>query len=231
MPNFFAQQDVVLTIALKVFMLAFVLPLHNIVQVLVASAFGDDTGKKAGMLSLNPMVHVNFRSIITCFLFGFASTTTVPRRFTTQENKKPFFAHAITTLSGPFTYLLIALISILTTGVIWKTTGVLPINWVMQGRFTGLQLFVSCLVVLAYLCIQLFFVSLIPLPMFDGWVLLLILLPLSAQGKIIKFFRKYEGIITVLGILLLIPIVFFLIDSLTMATQAYFYKIMIKLFA
>jgi Zn-dependent protease len=147
--------------------------LHEISHGVVAYAFGDDTAKRAGRLSLNPIVHVDpvgtlivpaLLALVSFGVFGWAKPVPV----NTARLRNPRNQGVLVSLAGPFTNALLAgfgavvFIGFFRTTVI--TTGVLSLPAEIVFYFSlgniGLMVF-----------------NMIPLPPLDGSVLFERLLP------------------------------------------------------
>ena len=76
-----------------------VLPLHEAAHGFVAYKLGDDTAKRSGRLTLNPIAHIDYigAALILIIGFGWAKPVSVDaRRF-----KNPKVGMALTALAGP----------------------------------------------------------------------------------------------------------------------------------
>jgi Zn-dependent protease len=171
--------------------------LHEVSHGWVANAFGDDTAKRAGRLSLNPIVHVDpvgtlivpaLLSLAGAGVFGWAKPVPV----NTGRLRSPRNQGVLVSLAGPATNAVLAAISavvfikVIRPGL--PATGVIP---------TGAQIVFYIGLVNVWLCIF----NLIPIPPLDGSVLLERLLPARYWPTYLRF-RQYTMPI-LLGLVLL----------------------------
>ncbi|MGD8786032.1 MAG: site-2 protease family protein [Phycisphaerales bacterium] len=90
---------------LPVFLIS--LSIHELAHAWVAYIFGDDTAKRMGRLTLNPMAHISvFGTILMPLLTGFGWARPVPVSFEVL-NKRQIFGVAV---AGPASNILLALV-------------------------------------------------------------------------------------------------------------------------
>jgi Zn-dependent protease len=187
--------------------------LHEIAHGFMAEKLGDDTAKRAGRLTLNPLVHLDlFGSIImpvALFVasggtFFFAAAKPVP--YDPRNLKNPRSGSAEIALAGPCTNLLLAIVFGAAVRV-----GIL---------FSAPDIFISLLAVIVYLNIALAIFNLIPIPPLDGSRVLFAALPPSHTTFRVAYFLERYGIILVLafaifGFSLLMPVMGYLFGIFT----------------
>ncbi len=156
-------------------LLVFSLSVHECAHAWTASLLGDQTARLQGRVTLNPIYHIDpigtliipglaiFGSLFGMggFLIGWAKPTPV----ITRNFKKIVRDDVLTTLAGPASNLMLALMGFLGLAAIVKFQGHLPDA---EAVMTNVQaLFILCrLSVLVNLA--LFFFNLLPLPPLDG---------------------------------------------------------------
>lgn len=169
---------------------------RGFIQALVAKAMGDDTAKRDGFLTLNPLAHVDLFGILTVigiyfFLGGLFSNLlpravlliilimlgvrwTIPVPINDSKFKNYRIGGICTTLSGPASNLLLAFLA---TGLMRL---VLSQNFAPYVIITLKQIFATLIDV------SLFFgvINLVPLPPFDGGRMLHYALPHAAQATL-----------------------------------------------
>jgi Zn-dependent protease len=177
--------------------------LHEVSHGYVANLFGDDTAKRAGRLTLNPIVHVDpvgtlivpaLLSLSGIGVFGWAKPVPV----NVGRLRSPRNEGVVVSLAGPF-------VNVVLAGVF----GVLFVQFarsavLSSGNFSvGAQiLFYASLV-----NVGLFVFNMIPIPPLDGSVLFERLLPRSWWPTYLRY-RRYT-----MPILLAIVVLNFVIDQ------------------
>jgi Zn-dependent protease len=171
--------------------------LHEISHGVVANAFGDDTAKRAGRLSLNPVVHVDpvgtlivpaLLSLGSIGFFGWAKPVPV----NTGRLRSPRNQGVVVSLAGPAVNAALAAIFGLVF-VHFSRAAVLS-----SGSFsTGAEIIFYASLVNVGLCVF----NLIPVPPLDGSVLFERLLPTRYWPTYLKY-RQYTMPI-LLGLVLL----------------------------
>lgn len=143
-------------------------PVHELAHAYTADYFGDDTPRLHGRLSLNPLVHLELFGALSMLLVGFGWAKPVPvSEYALSQRSR--YAPAIVALAGPFSNLVLAVVSglVLASGIFTlpQTTGnVLPSM-------------VELLYMFSLFNFVLFFFNLIPLFPLDGEKIALQLLP------------------------------------------------------
>ncbi len=205
-----------MTIAMVVFefiVLLFSAVLHEVAHGFMAEKLGDDTAKRAGRLTLNPLVHIDpFGSILLPIVlyiasggsFFFAAAKPVP--YDPRNLKDPRWGGAKIALAGPLTNLLLAIIF----GVAVRV-GIF---------FSAPDIFVSLLAVIVYLNIALAIFNLIPIPPLDGSRVLFAILPQNKAAFRAAYVLERYGIIFVFlfaffGFSLLLPFLGYLFSVFT----------------
>jgi len=172
-----------------VLVLAVVIPsilLHEIAHGAVAYAFGDDTAKRAGRLSLNPVRHVDplgtlilpaIMALSGLGVFGWAKPVPVnPSRMRHPRNHS-----LIVSLAGPATNAGLALVAV--AALRWfSAPGVAAeVRFaVINGGFAALSVGDRLLFLLGFLNVSLAVLNLLPIPPLDGSAIVERLLPARA---------------------------------------------------
>ena len=143
--------------------------LHEISHGWVAHLFGDDTAKRTGRLSLNPMVHMDPIGTLALFLVGFGWAKPIPVIY---SNLKPFRLGLIcVSLAGCLTNIIISAVSIL----------------LLQFKAISANHIVTIVLIsIANINIILGALNLIPIPPLDGSRILYGVLPRDAQDVLVK---------------------------------------------
>ena len=156
----------------------FSLTIHEYAHALVAYRLGDDTAKRQGRLSLNPLVHLDLLGTLLLFIvhFGWAKPVPVdPRNF--RNPKKDMLLVA---LAGPVSNILTAIAAAVILKAVFENFAVIPLG-------SGVDVAVRMLVWFIYIGIVLAVFNMIPVPPLDGSRVLYGLLPDSLAYRYAKF--------------------------------------------
>ena len=153
--------------------LIFAFTFHEFAHAYVAYKFGDNTAKKQGRLTLNPLQHLDPIGTILIFLAGFGWARPVPvNRF---YFKKPRLAGTLVSVAGPLSNLILASLGFIVG------YGLMRIGVASSAHFDEfLMIFIN-------LNIVLFIFNLIPLPPLDGYRIIEDLAPHQARAKMTKY--------------------------------------------
>jgi Zn-dependent protease len=167
--------------------------LHEIAHGWVAYLFGDDTAKRSGRLSLNPLIHLDPVGTILLFIAGFGWARPVPVDYSKIRSFR--IGLICVSLAGCLTNILIAAIAIL----------IIQATAIRSNQFAY-----TAMLFVANINIMLGALNLIPIPPLDGSRILLAILPEKAQIAMVRF--EPYGLLVLFGLLftgLLNPIIMF----------------------
>lgn len=169
------------------------LTLHELSHGLAAYALGDDTAKKAGRLTLNPIAHIHPMGFLMLLLFGFGWAKPVPIRARNFKNER--VSIILTALAGPLANFIIGFFSELIA---------LVINIVFMDKqdTSVIQNLIIFFMFLARVSIGLGVFNLIPFPPLDGSKIIGELLPMKLRYKFYSL-EKYSSYIFIALILIL----------------------------
>lgn len=174
----------------------FSLSLHEAAHGFAAWRLGDPTARYMGRLTLNPFKHLNPLGFLCMVLAGFGWANPVP--INSRYFKKPRRDIILTSLAGPASNLLLALLFLLLlrfVGVEWLW----QISYPNELTANMAYFFVIFLYYGVSMNVTLAVFNLIPIPPLDGSRILFSLLPPKIYFKI----AKYERWITIVFLLLL----------------------------
>lgn len=164
-------------------------PLHESAHALAASRLGDDTARRQGRLSLNPLAHFSPLGAVCFLLLGVGWATPVPVDARNFRRVSPRAGMALTAAAGPITNLLLAFLAVVGYKLLYYIG---PVN-----TLTNLLLYV--LNALAVMNLALAALNLLPVPPLDGSRLLGLALPRRVQ----YFIAQHEQQIFFVAIALL----------------------------
>lgn len=99
--------DVIARIVAVLTIIFLILPLHECAHGWMAYKLGDDTAKRSGRMTLNPLAHFDPIGALSILLFNFGWAKPVP--VDPRNFKNPRKDNALTALAGPISNLLAAI--------------------------------------------------------------------------------------------------------------------------
>lgn len=217
-----------MTIAIIVFeflVLIFSAVLHEVAHGYEAERLGDDTARRAGRLTLNPLAHLDpflsFLMPLVLFLttgFFFAGAKPVP--YNPNNLRNPRTGAVKVALAGPITNLLIAFVFGVLSALVpiagaakdalfgAIASGSAP---VFAGPLEGVYFF---FLIIVYINVLLGIFNLVPIPPLDGSKLLFLVLPPTPATYKFMYFMERWGLILVLifvffGFQIIFPVIDF----------------------
>lgn len=164
--------------------LAAAFTVHEVAHAYVAYKFGDETAKRQGRLTLNPLKHLDPFGTILIFILGFGWAKPVPvNRF---YFKNPRLAGFLVSIAGPISNLILAFIGFMLLLLSVKLSGTLP-----SGFYSGLLQFFTIWVNLNLL---LFLFNLMPFPPLDGFRVIQDVVAPKVRAKLSKY-EAYGSIV------------------------------------
>ena len=153
--------NTILQLLIQIPILLLTLTIHEFSHGYVAYLFGDDTAKRAGRLTLNPISHIDPIGLLMLFIvhIGWAKPVPVnPYNFTNQKRDM-----AITAAAGPVSNFVMAII----LSVIFNLLKTVNPDLLYSGSAIA-QFFTSMLVYAILINLALGIFNLIPIPPMDG---------------------------------------------------------------
>lgn len=196
------MQGGVLIQILSVVVLIFSVVCHEVAHGLAALYQGDDTALRAGRLTLNPISHIDWVGSVVLPLVLILSGSSVvfgwakPVPFVLSRLRNQRWGPALVAAAGPFTNIIIALIGVAVSRIALAVAS--------PGLLT-----ISIIVVITNIALAIF--NLIPLPPLDGHHILIAIL-----GKRAQALYRHQGVLSVVGTLIAVFVVWQLISPLVM---------------
>ncbi len=153
--------------------------LHEISHGLVASWLGDDTARRMGRLSLNPLRHIDWWGLVMMVLFKFGWAKPVPVNMNRFQN--PRRDMAITALAGPVSNLIIAVVFLALYGLTFRP--------LYESGYAASMSLSEMIYVTAYLSVSLAIFNFLPISPLDGSKVLYSFLNDRAYEKLMRYER------------------------------------------
>lgn len=174
--------DLIIEYSIRIIAIMFVMITSRIFQAYIALSLGDDGPKRDGAISLNPVNHIDLSGFICFVLFKFGWGK--PLNVNVNRFKNKFLGKIIFSLANAFICFVIALI-----GYILYILKVVDNIYLMQFLMMVISISIAFGVI-----------GLIPLPPFDGAILISAFLPSDVEYEYFKL-SKYTTLI-LLGLIL-----------------------------
>jgi len=173
-----------------VFAFGIVLSVHEAAHAGMAYLLGDDTAKRMGRLTLNPLVHIDPIGLLCLLLFkiGWAK----PVMFDHRNFKRPKLYSVLTAYAGPASNFVLALLMM----VFLKY---LPVNYMSASMVVT---FANLLKVTAWVSVMLGVFNLLPIPPLDGSHILTVML-MDRRPDLLILLHRYSFIILIVFLVLL----------------------------
>ena len=165
---------------------------HELSHGFVAYLLGDDTAKKAGRLSLNPIRHIDPVGALMLIVMRFGWAKPVP--INPNKFKKKKLGIILTSLAGPFSNLILALLTIVPFWLIYMHYGLRTSS--SSTSFTDIVITFLFQFILVNISLGIF--NLIPIPPLDGSKVLFALLPDRIYFNYVLRYERYGMILLLL---------------------------------
>lgn len=172
--------------------LLLVFPVHECAHGLMALAFGDQTAKYQGRLTLNPLSHIDLRGFLFLMIFGFGWAK--PVQIDARYFKNRRLGTILTAAAGPLSNIVFCFITYLIYGILFLFAG--------QNDITWLSIFSQLFLYMAIYNATFAVFNLIPFPPLDGSKILGELLPMKLRFQYYNL-ERYSYIFFIVLILVL----------------------------
>ena len=151
--------------------------LHELSHGLVAYKLGDDTAKRAGRLTLNPLKHLDPIGLLMMLTVHFGYAKPVPVNMNKFKNPKRDMA--ITALAGPASNVLITVVFLLLYGALYR-----PLGGSRGGAYV-----LDMLQLTAYISMGYAIFNMLPIPPLDGSKVVFSLMEDDSYRKLMRYER------------------------------------------
>ena len=162
---------------------------HETCHGLAAYRLGDNTAKRMGRLSLNPLKHVDLMGLIMMALFRFGWAKPVPVDM--RNFKNPKAGMALTALAGPVSNVVLAYAAVVLCNFVMFLADRLGSTWLLLALA---QFFVYVEIISAGLAVFTVF----PIPPLDGSKVLFALLSDRAYDRLMRYEKYGMGLLMAL---------------------------------
>ena len=162
---------------------------HETCHGLAAYRLGDNTAKRMGRLSLNPLKHVDLMGLIMMALFRFGWAKPVPVDM--RNFKNPKAGMALTALAGPVSNVVLAYAAVVLCNFVIFLTDRLGNTWLLLALA---QFFVYVEIISAGLAVF----NVFPIPPLDGSKVLFALLSDRAYDRLMRYEKYGMGLLMAL---------------------------------
>ena len=162
---------------------------HETCHGLAAYRLGDNTAKRMGRLSLNPLKHVDLMGLIMMALFRFGWAKPVPVDMRNFKNPKEGIA--LTALAGPVSNVVLAYAAVVLCNFVIFLADRLGSTWLLLALA---QFFVYVEIISAGLAVF----NVFPIPPLDGSKVLFALLSDRAYDRLMRYEKYGMGLLMVL---------------------------------
>lgn len=172
--------------------LLLVFPVHECAHGLMALAFGDQTAKYQGRLTLNPLSHIDLRGFLFLMIFGFGWAK--PVQIDARYFKNRRLGTILTAAAGPLSNIVFCFITYLIYGILFLFAG--------QNDITWLSIFSQLFLYMAIYNATFAVFNLIPFPPLDGSKIVGEMLPMKLRFQYYNL-ERYSYIFFIVLILVL----------------------------
>ena len=162
---------------------------HETCHGFAAYKLGDNTAKRMGRLSLNPLKHVDLMGLIMMALFRFGWAKPVPVDM--RNFKNPKAGMALTALAGPVSNVVLAYAAVVLCNFVIFLADRLGNTWLLLALA---QFFVYVEIISAGLAVF----NVFPIPPLDGSKVLFALLSDQAYDRLMRYEKYGMGLLMVL---------------------------------
>lgn len=172
--------ELIINLCVRVFIIFCVLPIHEFAHGYVAYKLGDNTAKRSGRLTMNPLAHVDPLGALMVVFVGFGYAKPVPVNIGNFKRGKRKQYMALTAFAGPVSNIIMATIFTFISCLI---------NYKFNNANEYMYIIYFFCSSAAHINISLAVFNLLPIPPLDGSRILNAFLPDRIYFKIMQYER------------------------------------------
>lgn len=172
-----------------VVLILIMMPVHEFAHAYAAYKMGDQTALYNGRLTLNPFAHIDPIGAALIFIFGFGYAKPVPVNSYNFRNRR--LGMAVTSFAGPFSNLLMAVLSMALLGILWRIDGGIAVGGAYTSWFPYVYLVLFQVFVIRNIALAVF--NLLPIPPMDGFRIVSAALPYRWTYWVDRYFWYIQG--------------------------------------
>lgn len=157
------------TIVVRFIVLFTAIPIHEFAHAVTAYWLGDDTAKRQGRLTINPLKHLDLMGTVMMFLIGVGFAQ--PVNVDTRNFKRPKLYMAITAIAGPISNLILAFLAAV-------------LGYFSYINYGSTAVLTQMLLIFSQVNCMLIVLNMLPIPPLDGSRILNLFLPNSWSESI-----------------------------------------------
>lgn len=179
------KADLLIYLAVRVFVLLCVMPVHEFAHALIADKLGDKTARYSGRLTMSPFAHLDLFGSLMIIICGIGYAKPVP--VNPNNFKNPKKGMALTALAGPISNLISAFIFLLVFNCV-QTFGINLAN----TNYLLFSIILTFFYYAATINVSLAVFNLLPIPPLDGSRIFWAVLPDKYYFKVMQYERQIQ---------------------------------------
>ena len=170
-----------INMAVRLFVIFCILPIHEFAHAYTAHKLGDDTARLSGRMTLNPLAHVDPIGALMVIFVGFGYAKAVPVNMRNFKSRKQKQSMAIVSFAGPASNVIMALLLSFASNALY---------YLVSPQESTFPYYIMLLLeIAAEINVTLAVFNLIPIPPLDGSRIMSVLIPDKYYYQVMKYER------------------------------------------
>lgn len=170
-----------INMAVRLFVIFCILPIHEFAHAYTAHKLGDDTARLSGRMTLNPLAHVDPIGALMVIFVGFGYAKAVPVNMRNFKSRKQKQSMAIVSFAGPASNVIMALLLSFASNALY---------YLASPQESTFPYYIMLLLeIAAEINVTLAVFNLIPIPPLDGSRIMSVLIPDKYYYQVMKYER------------------------------------------